>query len=422
MAMFPNPHLERVNGTLMLENVPLPEIAARFGTPTYVYSQRTITENFLAYKNALTGRDHRICYAMKANSNLSILKLLAGLGAGFDIVSEGELRRVLAAGGKAKDIVFSGVGKTRAEITAALEAGIGCFNVESATELARIGEIAQAHGLRAPVSFRVNPDVDPKTHPYISTGLKDNKFGVPFETALALYRQAAAHAHLQVVGIDAHIGSQITEIAPYLEALDKMLDLVEQLEREGITVHHLDVGGGLGITYRDEAPPTPAQLLAPLLARIDARGHSQRTLMLEPGRSIVGNAGLLLMRVEVLKQTPAKNFCIVDGAMNDYVRPAMYEAYSEIVEVTLAESTAMTYDVVGPVCESGDWLGRNRTLAVREGDLLALLSAGAYGMSMASNYNTRNRAAEILVNGAEIRLIRARETVDMQIAAERSCL
>jgi diaminopimelate decarboxylase len=420
--MFPNPHLARVNSTLTLEEVPLPEIAARFGTPTYIYSQRTISENFLAYQEALKGRDHRVCYAMKANSNLSILKLLAGLGAGFDIVSGGELKRVLAAGANAHDIVFSGVGKSHDEIAAALAADVGCFNVESATELARVSEIAQAHGARARISLRVNPDVDPKTHPYISTGLKDNKFGVQFETALALYRQAAAHPHVQVTGIDAHIGSQITEVAPYLEALDKMLDLIEQLEREGIHIHHLDVGGGLGITYKNEAPPTPAQLLAPLLARIDARGHTHRTLMLEPGRSIVGNAGLLLMKVEVLKPAPTKNFCIVDGAMNDYMRPALYEAYSEIVEVTPANVTPLTYDVVGPVCESGDWLGKNRTLAAREGDLLALLSAGAYGMSMASNYNTRNRAAEVLVNGSEAKLIRQRETFEMQIAAERDCL
>jgi diaminopimelate decarboxylase len=420
--MFPNPHLHRVQGTLSLERVPLPDIAARFGTPTYVYSQRAITENFLAYKNALQDRDHRICYAMKANSNLSILQLLAGLGAGFDIVSVGELQRVLAAGGKAQDVVFSGVGKSHAEITAALAAGVGCFNVESATELARISEIAQAQGARAAISFRVNPDVDPKTHPYISTGLKGNKFGVQFDTALALYRQAAAHAHLQVVGIDAHIGSQITEVAPYLESLDKMLDLIEALEREGIRIHHLDIGGGLGITYKDEVPPTPAQLFAPLLARIDARGHGHRTLMLEPGRSIVGNAGLLLMKVEVLKQAATKNFCIVDGAMNDYMRPALYDAYSQIIEVQPRSAAPITYDVVGPVCESGDWLGKDRALAVQEGDLIALLSAGAYGMSMASNYNTRNRAAEVLVNDAEARLIRARETVAMQIESEKAYL
>jgi diaminopimelate decarboxylase len=419
--MFPNPHLQRVNQVLLLEAVPLPEIAARFGTPAYVYSQRTITENFIAYKNALADRKHRICYAMKANSNLSILKLLAGLGAGFDIVSAGEMQRVLAAGGKAQDIVFSGVGKTHAEIEAALAAGIGCFNVESETELDRIAEIAQAHGKRAAISFRVNPDVDPKTHPYISTGLKGNKFGVQFDTALALYRKAALTPSLEVIGIDAHIGSQITEVAPYLESLDKMLDLIEQLEREGIHIHHLDVGGGLGITYKDEAPPTPAQLFAPLLARIDARGHGHRTLMLEPGRSIVGNAGLLLMKVEVLKRAATKNFCIVDGAMNDYMRPALYEAYSEIVEVA-PRGTAVTYDVVGPVCESGDWLGRDRALAVQEGDLVALLSAGAYGMSMASNYNTRNRAAEVLINGSDVKLIRQRETFEMQIAAERDCL
>jgi diaminopimelate decarboxylase len=359
---------------------------------------------------------------MKANSNLSILRLLAQLGAGFDIVSGGELARVLAAGGKADQVLFSGVGKSAFEIEAALAAGIACFNVESATELQLIASIAAAHGVRAPVSFRVNPDVDTKTHPYISTGLKNNKFGIAFDTALPLYRQAASSAHLQVVGIDAHIGSQITEVAPYLESLDRMLDLVDALTADGIDLAHIDVGGGLAITYQDETPPTPSELFTPLLARLDARGHGHRTLMLEPGRSLVGNAGLLLMRVQVLKQADAKNFCIVDAAMNDYVRPAMYQAYSRIVEVAQSDAAAQTWDVVGPVCESGDWLGRDRLLAVREGELLALLSAGAYGMSMASNYNSRNRAAEVMVSGSEARLIRHRESIDQQLQTEIGCL
>jgi diaminopimelate decarboxylase len=420
---FPNPHLARTQtGELMLESVALDEVASRFGTPCYVYSERAIRENFLAYASALQGREHRICYAMKANSNLSILKLLAGIGAGFDIVSGGELARALTVGAAPRSIVFSGVGKTAAEIEQALAAGIGCFNIESASELDRIAALAAAHGVRAPVSFRVNPDVDAKTHPYISTGLKGNKFGVPIQQAHALYLQAAAHAALQVVGIDCHIGSQILDASPYLQALDRVLDLVEALECDGIAIHHIDLGGGLGIQYKDEAPPTPASYLAPVLKRLEERGHSGKQFMLEPGRSIVGNAGLLLMKVEVLKPGEVKNFCIVDGAMNDYMRPAMYEAYSQIVEVQPSDAAPVMYDVVGPVCESGDWLGRDRTLAVREGGLVALLSAGAYGMSMASNYNTRNRAAEVMISGSDTRLIRQRETIDMQLAAERACL
>jgi diaminopimelate decarboxylase len=421
---LPNPHLADGPAGLTLDGVALADIARQFGTPTYVYSARTLRENFASYQQALAGRKHRVCYAMKANSNLSILRLLAAMGAGFDIVSGGELARVLAAGGDPAGIVFSGVGKQVAEIEAALNAGgkgIGCFNVESATELARIEQVAARLGKRAPVSFRVNPDVDPKTHPYISTGLKDNKFGVAFGTAIDLYRRAAASEHLKVVGIDCHIGSQIIDPAPFMEALDKMLDLVEQLEREGIAIEHFDLGGGLGITYRDEAPPTPAQYLAPILARFDARGHGGKTFMLEPGRSIVGNAGLLLSTVQVIKQAASKRFCIVDAAMNDYMRPAMYGAYSEIVEVA-PRGDAAAHDVVGPVCESGDWLGRDRLLAVAEGDLLALLSAGAYGMSMASNYNTRGRAAEVLVDAGQVHLIRRRETIDMQLADELAAL
>ncbi len=387
-SRLPNPHLADGPAGLALDGVALADVARQFGTPTYVYSARALRENFASYQQALAGRKH------------------------------------LAAGGDPAGIVFSGVGKQVAEIEAALNAGgsgIGCFNVESATELARIEQVAARLGKRAPVSFRVNPDVDPKTHPYISTGLKDNKFGVAFGTAIDLYRRAAASAHLKVVGIDCHIGSQIIDPAPFMEALDKMLDLVEQLEREGIAIEHFDLGGGLGITYRDETPPTPAQYLAPILARFDARGHGSKTFMLEPGRSIVGNAGLLLSTVQVIKQAASKRFCIVDAAMNDYMRPAMYGAYSEIVEVA-PHGDAAAHDVVGPVCESGDWLGRDRLLAVAEGDLLALLSAGAYGMSMASNYNTRGRAAEVLVDAGQVRLIRRRETIDMQLADELAAL
>lgn len=427
MSTLPNPGLVRgASGVLELDGVSLADIAAQHGTPTYVYSAQALRDNFDAYAAALAGRPHRICYAMKANSNLSLLRLLAERGAGFDIVSGGELERALialrAVGASAERIVFSGVGKTQAEIARALECGIGCFNVESASELHLLRHTAAAHGVRAPVSLRVNPDVDARTHPYISTGLKGNKFGVAFDTARALYREAADAPSLRVVGIDCHIGSQIVDVAPYLEALDKMLDLVEQLEADGVTLHHIDIGGGLGITYRDESPPAVQALLAPVLARLSARGHGGKTFMVEPGRSIVGNAGLLLMRVQVLKAGATKNFCIVDAAMNDYLRPALYDAYSHIIEVAPHGEKASQYDVVGPVCESGDWLGRDRTLAVREGDLLALLSAGAYGMSMASNYNSRARAAEVLVDGGVARLVRERETLDAQLAAELRCL
>jgi diaminopimelate decarboxylase len=386
-----------------------------------VYSKQAITDNFMAYVHALAGQPHQICYAMKANSNLSVLKLLAQLGAGFDIVSGGELARVLAIKADPKKIVFSGVGKSRQEIHAALEAGIGCFNIESASELEQIAQIAAAHGVRAPVSFRVNPDVDPKTHPYISTGLKDNKFGVAFDMALALYRKAADTSSIAVKGIDCHIGSQIIDPAPYMQALDKILDLVEALEKDGIPLHHVDLGGGLGITYQNEAPPSVNEFLQPILQRFGQRGHAHRTFMLEPGRSILGNAGLLLMQVQILKPGTSKNFCITDAAMNDYMRPALYQSYSEIVEVQ-PKGVPSIYDVVGPVCESGDWLGRDRCLAVSQGDLLALLSAGAYGMSMASNYNSRNRAAEVMVDGATCTLIRQRESIDDQLAGELVCL
>jgi diaminopimelate decarboxylase len=366
-----------------------------------------------AYQSALEGRAHLVCFAVKANSSLAVLQTFAQAGCGFDIVSGGELERVLAAGADPSKVVFSGVGKTRAEMRQALAAGVMCFNVESEAELETLSSVAVQSGQTARISLRVNPDVDAKTHPYISTGLKDNKFGIAHERALAAYARAAALAGLEVVGIDCHIGSQITEVAPYLDAVDRMLDLVEAVEATGVRVHHLDLGGGLGITYTNEQPPSAAELIGALLRRIDARGHGHRKLMFEPGRSLVGNAGVLLTEVLYLKpshEADGKNFCIVDAGMNDLMRPAMYEAWMGISPCRLSDAEPVTYDVVGPVCESGDWLGRDRDLAVQQGDLLAVLSAGAYGMSMASNYNTRGRAAEVMVSGDQSWLIRDRET------------
>ena len=364
---------------------------------------------FDAYRCALQGRDHLVCYAMKANSTLAVLQTLAAAGSGFDVVSGGELARVIAAGGAAGRTVFSGVGKTRAEMRAALHAGVMCFNVESEAELDVLSQVASAEGFVADISLRVNPDVDAGTHPYISTGLRDNKFGVAHDAVLASYLRAASMPSLAVKGIDCHIGSQIVEIAPFLDALDRLLDLVEAIEAHGIVIEHLDLGGGLGIRYGGEEAPSPAVLVAALLARIDARGHGHRRLLFEPGRSIVGNAGVLLTEVLYLKRGIGKNFCIVDAAMNDLARPAMYQAWMEVVACRASEASPERYDVVGPVCESGDWLGKDRALAVSAGDVLAVLSAGAYGMSMASNYNTRGRAAEVLVDGAEAWLIRDRE-------------
>jgi diaminopimelate decarboxylase len=412
------PWLQRRGRSLWLDGVELDALARTHGTPLYVYAKRAIVAAAEAYRRALAGRAHLLCYAMKANSNLAVLHTLARAGCGFDIVSAGELERVLAAGGDAGQVVFSGVGKTRAEMARALEAGVRCFNVESRPELERLDEVARAHGVRAPVSLRVNPDVDAKTHPYISTGLRGNKFGIAHDEALAAYRDAAARPGLQVVGIDCHIGSQITEVAPYLDALDRVLDLVEAVEAEGIALHHLDVGGGLGITYTDESPPTPDALVRALLARLDARGHAQRELLLEPGRSLVGNAGVLLTEVQYLKPGAHKSFCIVDAAMNDLVRPAMYEAWMAIVPCIERDAAPRTWDVVGPVCESGDWLGRDRALAVEAGDVLAVLSAGAYGMAMASNYNSRPRAAEVMVDGDRAFVVRERETVRALFAGE----
>ena len=403
-------------GRLHAESVPLESIAARFGTPCYVYSRAALEAGYRAFDEALAGRDHLVCYAMKANSNLAVLGVLARLGAGFDIVSGGELARVLAAGGDPRKVVFSGVGKTEPEIAQALAAGILCFNVESASELARIERIAAATGKRAPVSLRVNPDVDPKTHPYISTGLKETKFGVAFEDALPLYRQAAASRSLEVVGIDFHIGSQITEVAPFADALERALELVGALEARGIRLHHIDLGGGLGIRYRDETPPAVADYLRPMLAKLAGRAEK---ILLEPGRALAGNAGLLLARVETLKHGAERNFAVVDAAMNDLLRPALYGAWHEIVPGTPRRGPARRYEVVGPVCESGDFLGHARDLALEEGDLVAILSAGAYGMSMSSNYNTRPRAAEVMVDGASAHLVRDRESVASLFALER---
>ena len=414
------PHLARNGaGTLTLDGLPLADLARRFGTPLYVYSQRAMLDALAAYQRALAGRDHLVCYAMKANSNLAVLQTFARAGCGFDIVSGGELARVLAAGGDPSRVVFSGVGKTAAEMVQALQAGVRCFNVESVPELDRLSAVAVAERRTAPVSLRVNPDVDAGTHPYISTGLRENKFGIAHDQALAAYRHAAALPGLQVVGIDCHIGSQITQVEPYLDALDRLLDLVEAVEREGIAIHHIDVGGGLGIRYADESPPAADHLVGLLLQRLDARGHGHRQVMMEPGRSLVGNAGVLLTEVQFLKPGEARSFCIVDAAMNDLMRPAMYEAWMAIEPCQQRHAPARRWDVVGPVCESGDWLGRGRELALEPGDLLAVLSAGAYGMAMASNYNTRPRAAEVMiVDGAPL-LVREREQAAALFAGEK---
>ncbi len=414
------PHLRRVGEHLELDGVELAALAERFGSPLYVYSRAAMLDALGAWQRALAGRRHLICYAAKANSNLAVLQAFARAGCGFDIVSGGELERVLAAGGDPSRVVFSGVGKTAAEMRRALEAGVKCFNVESEAELDLLDTVAQSTRRRAPVSLRVNPDVDARTHPYISTGLKANKFGIAHERALAAYAHAASRPGLHVVGIDCHIGSQITEVAPYLDALERVLDLVEAIESRGIaTIRHLDLGGGLGITYTDESPPAADALVGALLARLDARGHGQRELLFEPGRSLVGNAGVLLARVLYLKPGEHKNFCIVDAAMNDLVRPAMYDATMAIVPCRLRDAPPLLYDVVGPVCESSDWLGRDRLLAVTPGDVVAVLSAGAYGMGMASNYNSRPRAAEVLIADGAAHVVRERETMADLMRGER---
>lgn len=413
-------HFALNNGVLHAESVALPAIADQFGTPAYVYSRAALEASLREFHDVLAGhvagQGALVCYAVKANSNLAILNVFARLGAGFDIVSGGELQRVLAAGADPKKVVFSGVGKTADEMKLALEVGIFCFNVESAPELERLNEVAGQCGKKAPISLRVNPNVDPKTHPYISTGLKGAKFGVAYDNALDLYRRAAALPNIEVTGIDCHIGSQLLDPSPFVEALDRILALVDQMAAEGIHIHHLDLGGGLGIKYNaEQAQPTVASYLTPLLDKLAGRGLQ---VVLEPGRRLVGNAGLLLTRIEYLKQGEAKNFAIIDAAMNDLMRPALYEAWHDINPVVPRSGVATEYDVVGPVCETGDFLGQARPLTVEAGDLLAVMSAGAYGMAMASNYNTRPRAVEVMVDGDKIHVIRQRETVEQLYAGE----
>ena len=407
------------NTILYAENVALNQIASEFGTPCYVYSKAALTLAFERFSAGFIGTNHLVCFAVKANPSLAILNLFASLGAGFDIVSGGELARVLAAGGDPQKIVFSGVGKTEAEMQAALNAGIFCFNVESASELTRLNKVAAAMGKIAPVSLRVNPNVDAKTHPYISTGLKNNKFGVAYEDALNIYLQAAVMTNIAIHGVDCHIGSQITELSPFLDAFDRVLSLVDALEQQGISIQHIDAGGGIGICYSDETPPEFNVYASAMRAKL---GDRNIKLVFEPGRALVGNAGVLLTKVEYLKPTEAKNFAIVDAAMNDLMRPALYDAYHDIkaVQPRDDESHALIYEIVGPVCESGDFLGHDRTLALKEGDLLAIMSAGAYGMSMASNYNTRPRAAEVMVDDDQCHLIRRRELIADLFALENT--
>jgi diaminopimelate decarboxylase len=412
------------DGHWYAEDVSLASLAQQYGTPLYIYSKRAITEAYQAYDRACVDangrRRARIHFAMKANSNLAILDCLKRLGAGFDLVSGGELARALAIGAEPASCVFAGVGKSAAEITAALQAGVQCINVESIAELQQINRIATELKCRAPISLRVNPDVDAQTHPYISTGLKDNKFGIAYHEVLKTYREATLLPQVDVIGIDCHIGSQITSAAPYLDAVDKVLDLVVQLKKEGIVIHHLDLGGGLGISYGAETPPDITEFTNMLLDHIAKRGFAHLNVILEPGRSLVGNAGVLLTRVEYLKPGAEKNFCIVDAAMTELMRPALYEAYHAIVPIQANALPRQTYDVVGPVCESGDWLGRDRALAIAEGDYLAILSAGAYGFVMSSNYNTRPRPAEIMVDGDKAYVVRERENVNDLFAGERA--
>jgi len=403
------------DGELCAENLRVAELAAQHGTPLYIYSRQALLANYRAFDEALAGHDHLVCYAVKANSNLAVLQTLARAGCGFDLVSGGELYRVLKAGADPRKIVFSGVGKTEAEMRQALDAGIYCFNVESASELRRLDRLAQAQGRRAPIALRVNPDVDPKTHPYISTGLKKNKFGVDFATAEALYAEARALRGIEILGMASHIGSQLLDFTPLLEALDKMLGLVERLQARGIVLRHIDVGGGLGVRYHEEQPPQPRDWAAAILPRLAGRNLK---LLTEPGRAIAASAGLLVMRVEALKHSGEKDFAVVDAAMNDLLRPTLYQAWMHIVPVRPRPGPGKNFDVVGPVCETGDWLGKDRELALEEGDLLAVRAAGAYGFSMASNYNTRARAAELLVDGSTAHLVRARESLDDLLRGE----
>ena len=402
-------------GQLFAEGVALPALAQRFGTPTYAYSRAHIEAQYRAYADALDGMPHLVCFAVKANSNLGVLNVLARLGAGFDIVSRGELERVLAAGGQPDRIVFSGVGKTRDDMRRALEVGVHCFNVESTDELERLQQVAAELGKKAPVSLRVNPDVDAGTHPYISTGLKENKFGIDIDNAEAVYARAAELPNLEVVGVDCHIGSQLTSLPPFLDALDRLLALTERLAARGIQIRHLDLGGGLGVRYRDEQPPLAGDYIQAVRQRIEGRGLA---LVFEPGRSIVANAGVLLTRVEYLKHTAHKDFAIVDAAMNDLIRPALYQAWMNVIAVQPHEGDTRRYDIVGPICETGDFLAKDRELALVEGDLLAVCSAGAYGFVMSSNYNTRGRAAEVLVDSDQAFEVRRRESVQELYAGE----
>jgi diaminopimelate decarboxylase len=412
------PQLAYRGNELFFEDISLTDLAKEYGTPLFVYSKGAMLSALAAYQRGFAGRNVQICYAMKANPALGVIQVFAQAGCGFDIVSGGDMDRVLAAGGQATKIIFSGVGKTRHEMQRALQAGIGCFNVESEAELEVLSEVALGLGLTAPVSIRVNPNVDPKTHPYISTGLKGSKFGVAHDRVLQTYQRAAVLAGIRVVGIDCHIGSQITEVAPYLDAVDRMLDLVEAIEAAGIALHHIDFGGGLGINYNGDTPPQADDLWKKMLTKLDARGFGTRQLMIEPGRSLVGNAGVCISEVLYLKPGEQKNFCIIDAAMNDLPRPAMYQAYHQIVPLSARPDAPQTWDVVGPICESGDWIGHDRELTVQAGDLLAVLSAGAYCMSMASNYNSRGRAPEILIEGQQSHVIRRRENMADQMRGE----
>lgn len=402
---------------LFAEEIAVAQIAQRHGTPCYIYSRAMLEHNFGAYEQALAGVDHLTCFAVKANSNLAVLNVLARKGAGFDIVSGGELERVVRAGGDPAKVIFSGLGKTEEEISRALELGILCFNIESEPELERINVVAGRLGKRAPISLRVNPDVDAGTHPYISTGLKENKFGIAIEAAPAVYLRAAQMANIEIVGVDCHIGSQLTSVAPYLDAIDRLLTLVDELASHGIHIQHFDIGGGLGVSYRDETPPAKADFIGAVLHKLAGR---ELRLLLEPGRSICANAGIFVTKIEFLKHNSHKNFAIVDGAMNDLLRPALYGAWQNIIPVNNRPGSAITmeYDVVGPVCESGDFLGKNRKLALEAGDLLAVCTAGAYGFVMSSNYNTRNRVAEIMVDGDQASVVRQRETLDYQLSLE----
>ncbi|GAB0148141.1 diaminopimelate decarboxylase [Marichromatium sp. PS1] len=410
-------HFNYRDDLLHAESVPLTEMAERFGTPCYIYSRATLERHWHAFDRAFGEHPHLVCFAVKANSNLAVLDTLARLGSGFDIVSVGELERVLAAGGDPSRVVFSGVGKRADEMRRALEVGIRCFNLESEAELDRLDQVAGELGVIAPVSLRVNPDVDARTHPYISTGLRENKFGIDIRTAEAVYRDAAARPNLRVTGIDCHIGSQLTDLAPFIDALDRVLALADRLAEAGIAIEHLDLGGGLGIRYRDELPPDPAAYAAAIRHRLAGKPYE---ILIEPGRAIAGNAGVLLTRVEYLKPTEARHFAIVDGAMNDLLRPALYQAEQEIVPVHLDPTLeTQRYDLVGPVCETGDFLGKSRQLAIRPDDLLAVRGSGAYGFTMSSNYNSRPRAAEVMVDGDQAHLVRERESIESLFAGER---